>query len=115
MAWWLTRPAARNNATQRSAISARFTASRLSTILPDVNRDTSSRSSTRRESVLVWRPTIANSASACSSAMPPPASTRIELLIAPIGFLSSCPSIARNSSFARFAASASALAVRSAS
>ena len=79
----------------------RFSRSCRSSTFPSVMRETSSRSSTRRDSCVTWRPIIsrAQTTLALSSGRSRMMATAIE--IGASGLRSSCPSVARNSSLRR--------------
>ncbi len=93
-------------ATTRS-ISAPSSSRRwVSRTLPEMTRPTSSRSSIRCARCRVWRPMMRRALTATSAAASTRLSTSTAEAIAPSGLRSSWPSMARNSSLARLAASA---------
>ena len=91
-----------------STTSVRFTTATSSRILPEMIRETSSRSSISFAWCRVLR-SIASSARALpASSMRPDRSSATQVRITPSGERSSCDRVARNSSFVRLAASAAA-------
>ncbi len=101
------RPAWARPSTERRASSPRSCRPSRRSIFPDDTRATSSRSSTRRVRCAVWRRTMSTTRRALSSGVTR-SRTATALVRVPSGFLSSWPSMARNSSLARVSASASA-------
>src|ERR1043166_1678549 len=108
-----SRPAAHRLDSDNCTASARFTGNRSSTILPVITRPTSSRSSISRARWLTWRASTCCALRAVSSWVPRLSRICTALLIAASGLGSSCPSIARNSSFLRLASLDTARAWRS--
>ena len=94
----------------RVITSRRSTRSRRSTTFPDAMRETSSRSSTMRERCATWRSMMPRSRALAGPSRR--AMTSSEVTIGASGLRSSWPSIATNSSLARFATSASRSASR---
>ena len=99
-----TRAAGSRSRSPWATTRASSTASRRSSIFPRAMRETSSRSSTRRERCCTCRSMIDRSRSSASGARSCMSCRAVS--IGASGLRSSWPSIARNSSLARFASSA---------
>ncbi len=93
-------------AVTRRLIAARSIRRRLRLTLPVARRVTSSRSSTRRTRCCTWRAMMARASPLRGSAGPHSPMTCSAVVMAPSGLRSSWPSMAKNSSLARLAASA---------
>ena len=101
--------------TARRTASASSSGRRARTILPEVTRATSRRSSTRWARWAFWRAMISRARRVASAGACGTPSTWVALAMAASGLRSSWPSMARSSSLPRLAASASDRAACSAS